>query len=195
MASSTHAPEQVARDHVFLALLPPWEVRMQAIRLQQELASRCGIHEGLMGIERLHMTLWSLGMFKGVPETLLPVIDQVARAVDAAPFDVVLDSLGGWPQGGAALFSRRPAFRSAVCRYQRALVDALRSAGLVHPKARRFQPHMSLVYARQHVPPCGLEPIPWHVNELVLVHSLHGQSRHVVLGRWPLWSRQMRLDF
>ncbi len=195
MAARTHDPDQVGKDHLFLALLPPWEVRTQAIALQQELSNRCGIHKGLMGIERLHMTLWFLGKFKGVPEALLPVIDQAACAVDAAPFDLVLDRLDGWRDGGAALFSRRTDFRSGVCRYQRKLVDALRAAGLVQPKGRRFQPHISLVYARQHVPPRSLEPIPWHVNELVLVHSLYGQSRHVVLARWPLWSRQMALDF
>jgi 2'-5' RNA ligase len=31
-----------------------------------------------------------------------------------------------------------------------------------------------------------VEPIRWVVREFVLVHSLLGQTRHEVLGRWAL---------
>ena len=56
-----------------------------------------------------------------------------------------------------------------------------------------FKPHVTLLYDDGHVPPQTSLPIGWTVDELVLIHSLVGQSRHIVLGRWPLQGRQLSL--
>jgi hypothetical protein len=34
-----------------------------------------------------------------------------------------------------------------------------------------------------------VETVGWSVREFVLVHSLLGQTRHVLLARWPLQER------
>jgi 2'-5' RNA ligase len=58
--------------------------------------------------------------------------------------------------------------------------------GIVKPAPSRFMPHVTLLYDRQTVDAQGITPVSWRVTEFVLVHSLLGQSRHIVLGRWPL---------
>ena len=46
-----------------------------------------------------------------------------------------------------------------------------------------FVPHLTLSHAERKVEEYPIEPICWTVNELVLIHSMHG---HVHLARWPL---------
>ena len=50
----------------------------------------------------------------------------------------------------------------------------------------QYTPHLTLLFDERRVVERGVEPIGWTVRELVLVRSLHGQARHVALGRWPL---------
>jgi len=51
----------------------------------------------------------------------------------------------------------------------------------------RFRPHITLLRDRRKVPETPLdEPIRWTVQDFVLIHSLIGRSRHIILGRWQL---------
>src|SRR5439155_1207844 len=52
--------------------------------------------------------------------------------------------------------------------------------------ARRFTPHMTLLYDRQRIEEAPIEPINWMVSEMVLVESLVGQTIHRHLARVPL---------
>jgi 2'-5' RNA ligase len=46
---------------------------------------------------------------------------------------------------------------------------------------------MTLLRDRRAIPDLALEsPFAWRVEEVVLVHSLFGRSRHEHLGRWRL---------
>jgi 2'-5' RNA ligase len=51
---------------------------------------------------------------------------------------------------------------------------------------RDFNPHLTFLYGDQAIPEIAIAPVSWIVRELVLVRSLHGQSRHLVPGRFPL---------
>jgi 2'-5' RNA ligase len=51
---------------------------------------------------------------------------------------------------------------------------------------RDFNPHLTFLYGDQAIPEITIAPVSWIVRELVLVRSLHGQGRHLVLGRFPL---------
>ena len=66
------------------------------------------------------------------------------------------------------------------------LGDAMARNGLRGGPARSFTPHMTLLYDLRHIETCAVEPVSWIVRELVLVHSRHGETRHIWLGRWPL---------
>jgi RNA 2',3'-cyclic 3'-phosphodiesterase len=74
--------------------------------------------------------------------------------------------------------------------FQRELGDAMKLAALHRWVAPAFTPHVTLAYDPQEVPLQAIEPIRWVVSEFVLVHSLIRQTRHIVLGRWPLKPRE-----
>jgi len=52
--------------------------------------------------------------------------------------------------------------------------------------ASSFTPHVTLLYDGRVVTERLVEPIRWTVREFVLVRSLLGKTRHIVIGRWPL---------
>jgi 2'-5' RNA ligase len=59
---------------------------------------------------------------------------------------------------------------------------ALTRRGLGHWTRGAFTPHITLLYGERAVGEYPVAPaIGWRVNELVLIHSLHG---HKHLGRW-----------
>ena len=45
---------------------------------------------------------------------------------------------------------------------------------------------VTLLFDVREVTQRPIDPLGWTVNVFVLVHSLIGQSKHIVLGRWPL---------
>jgi 2'-5' RNA ligase len=49
-----------------------------------------------------------------------------------------------------------------------------------------FTPHVSLIWSPDFLAERVVEPFSWMVDEFVLIHSIHGQGRHEVLGRWSL---------
>jgi 2'-5' RNA ligase len=53
-------------------------------------------------------------------------------------------------------------------------------------KASQYEPHMTLLWDEVAVAERAIEPVRWTVSDFVLIHSLHGRSQHVELGRWPL---------
>jgi 2'-5' RNA ligase len=61
----------------------------------------------------------------------------------------------------------------------------LAAAGLGR-RERAFVPHVTLLYDARNVTVQPVDPLGWTVREFVLVHSLLGQTRYRVLGRWTL---------
>jgi 2'-5' RNA ligase len=57
----------------------------------------------------------------------------------------------------------------------------------VGPRTRpSLTPHLTFLYGDHRVPDLDIDLISWTVREFVLGRSVHGQSRHMQLGRWPL---------
>ena len=142
--------------------------------------------------QRLHVTLHWLGDYEDMPHELLRRAKDAGGSVEMAPFGVGFDrigSLGGTGMGGLALTGSVELKR--LRQFQRALAKAMETSGVGHHIRKRFNPHVSLLYCKEHVPREPIEPIRWRVDELVLIDSLLGRSQHVDLGQWPLQSRQM----
>ena len=66
-------------------------------------------------------------------------------------------------------------------------------AGLGQYVRTSFRPHVTLLYDDQYVARQAVDPIRWTVSELVLVHGVVGEGRHITLGQWSLQSRQLDL--
>jgi 2'-5' RNA ligase len=52
--------------------------------------------------------------------------------------------------------------------------------------AKPYSPHMTLLYDSADVTEHAIEPVTWTVTDFRLVHSLLGQTRHILLGDWRL---------
>ncbi|MFM9923697.1 2'-5' RNA ligase family protein [Variovorax sp. H27-G14] len=142
--------------------------------------------------EYLHATLHWLGDYEGIPHELQCRAKEAGGSVEVAPFGVGFDrigSLGGAGMGGLVLTGA--AELKKLRQLQRSLASAMKASGIGHHIRERFNPHVSLLYCDEHVPREPIAPIRWPVDELVLIDSLVGRSKHVVVGRWPLQSRQM----
>jgi 2'-5' RNA ligase len=50
----------------------------------------------------------------------------------------------------------------------------------------KFTPHITLLYDDKNVVETPIDPINCAADEVVLVHSLLGQTRHIPLGRWKM---------
>lgn len=113
---------------------------------------------------------------------------KAASSIAASPFEVVFDR--------AMSFSRKRPERPLVLVgtdgsteltiFRRSLAMEMKRAICGFKTRSTHTPHITLLYDRRAVPEQPVEPVRWTVRELVLIHSLHGLSRHVPLARWPL---------
>lgn len=69
---------------------------------------------------------------------------------------------------------------------QHAVEKAMSEAGFRDSVSPQFHPHITLLYGDHDLPEQPVEPISWIARELVLVHSLHGQTMYQPKGRWLL---------
>lgn len=181
------APTQPT-DRLFFALFPDPANAQHISHTTQQLQREHGLRGKPLEPQRLHITLHHLGDTVGLPAQVVAAAQQAAQSVRATAFDVSFER--------AESFAGRPRQRPFVLRGEAGLVDLLgfqKALGLAMAKAglgrwveARFTPHVTLLYDDQLVGPQPIEPIRWRVAEFALVHSLLGQHRHVMLGRWPL---------
>ncbi|WP_375403788.1 2'-5' RNA ligase family protein [uncultured Sphingomonas sp.] len=131
--------------------------------------------------ELLHVTVRPLGdaaLFDaGAEARLLRALD----AFRAPPFRVVFDRLHG---SGETLSLRGSRVMEGARRFERRLVETLTHR--VGMPRYRFAPHLTLAYGHTVRRNEHIDAVSWLVEEYLLVESVYGEGRHVLLGRWPL---------
>ena len=164
-------------NRFFFAVLPPPSL---ACRIAQRMAS---LDAQLLAATRLHLTMFILDDRSEVDQALIARLIGVGDAVRFAPIAVVLERLVA-SQRSIAL---RPAMANGgLVALHADLARLARSAGIAERHGYRFGAHMTLGY-RDGVPSSRrIAPVGWTADELVLIHSHVGRTRHEVLGRWPL---------
>jgi 2'-5' RNA ligase len=175
-------------DRLFFAIYPDAAAAAQMAQLAQQLRTEHGLQGKPLKPERFHVTLHHLGDHDGVPRDLVEVARAAAANVTAAPFDITFDHV--------ASFSSAPRNRPFVLRgdgglaalvaFQQSLGEALKKTVLGRWVKPGFTPHVTLLYDDRSVPEQAVPPVSWTAHELVLVHSLIGQTLHVPLARWSL---------
>lgn len=135
---------------------------------------------------RFHVTLLPLGDARHLTPELLARIDHAVAALSAGPFSLLFDRIFGSTLRGSAM-------RDAQL-FQRELVRWLRAYGVPVPPYL-FRPHVSLAYGDPTSRAEPVAPIGWRVEELLLVESVHGEGRHILLRRWPLMAAQQTFAF
>jgi len=180
------APE--ATDRLFLAVFPDEAAAVQIAQLAPRLRAQFGLTGKPLLKDRFHVTLHHLGDHAGLRHDIVAAVAEMARAVAVPAFEVTFDRVSS--------FSRRPKNRPFVLRgdegvallvaFQQAIGAAMKRTTLARWAEAGFTPHVTLLYDDRAVQEQAVEPVSWMVREFVLVHSLIGQTRHIVLGRWPL---------
>jgi 2'-5' RNA ligase len=178
-------------DRLFFALFPDAATAGRIGSLAQDLRVEHRLRGNALEAARFHITLHHLGDHAGLPGDLVAAARTAAERVSAPAFEVVFDTAVSF-----AGRSRKPGKKpfvlrggeglAAVVDFQQHLGEAMRATVAGRYAEARFTPHVTLVYDDREVAQRPVDPIGWTVNEFVLVHSLIGQTKHIVLGRWPL---------
>ncbi len=169
------------RHRVFFALWPDGEAAGHLEALGHALAPKGA---KVVPGEKLHMTLAFIGSVddEGV-ERLMDAADRVR----AEPFEVRLDRLGFWPQGGVFHAGNRET-PSRQRRLLQALNAELLAAGFA-PDKRPYVPHVTLARRVRGLSLPRLEtPVSWQAEEFSLVKShLHPSvASYETLASWSL---------
>jgi RNA 2',3'-cyclic 3'-phosphodiesterase len=147
-----------------------------------------GFKGGLIGPERLQVSLVSFGWWDDRAEKTITTVDRAAAELKVLPFEVTLDR--------TMSFSNRPDNHAFVLMGSGG-VDRLRAFhalfGVTLTRSELLcrghtisTPHVTLLYDKRVVDEQPIEPISWAVREFVLIRSLRGQTRHIDLARWQL---------
>jgi 2'-5' RNA ligase len=130
----------------------------------------------------LHVTVQPLFDLRPLPDAMLPRIVAWCEGVAAAPLPLSFDRV----RETANTVSLRPGDDTPGAAAFHAAVRAglMRDGFPLMPY--RFDPHLTLGYRPDGLGDEAITPIGWTVEELLLVESVVGETRHVVHARLPL---------
>jgi 2'-5' RNA ligase len=136
---------------LFVAADVPGAARAAVAAEQKRMAEALGGSAGKLrwvGAEHAHLTLVFLG---DVEETHVPpVVEVVGRDIDAAPFDIVLETIGVFPPRGAprVLWIGVGGGAWRLGELQRELAQRIAALGIAI-EDRLFHPHLTLARWRE----------------------------------------------
>ena len=169
-------------DRLFFAALPDAETAERIAECAAAWRARHGLTGRLLKTGHFHVTLSTVHQGHGLPDG--DEIDGwVARAseIPMPSFRVGFDRLMSFTNGALVLTGDDSTVGMEVL--QQRLSDSLDDT----PRpARRYTPHVTLLYDGRHIEAEPVEPISWTVREIVLVHSLIGQTTYRHIARIPL---------
>lgn len=194
ICKSTNGTSRLAhqRHNLFLALRPDAETAASIGRLRHE----HGFSGRAIREDCLHISLASLGKHDDLPHELIERAKSALSTVAMRPFVVALNRVVGWKRAAGA----RPLVLVGddgvigVDLLIAQIHKALAEAGLKPRRFRETVPHLTLAYDAFAMTDEIVAPVRWTVREFVLVDSLVGEGRHVVLHRWPLVATDARLE-
>lgn len=138
--------------------------------------------------ECMHLSIQSLGRYDRISDTLIERAMLMGSRVEVPAFPATFDRLQGFngTYGRAVVLTgSRPT--DGFFTLRKAVFAEMQLAGMDVPPGLEFSPHVSLAYQRTRIPTIPVKSVTWIVHELVLIKSFIGRSKHIVLGRWPLW--------
>lgn len=175
-------------DTVFFAVQPPPATAARISQLARHLREKHRLTGELRPPRCFHVSLLFAGYHGQMPMRTLDVLTAAAGTVAMPRFRVGFD----WVESFRHPSKRPLVLRgddgvSGLIRLRDRLVAATMDVSGSIPLARgEFTPHLTLLYDEAEIREEPIEEIGWPVTEFVLVRSVFGQSRHIVLRRWPL---------
>ena len=176
-------------DRLFFALFPTEDAARRIAALALQLRGEHGLSGTPLQTPRFHITLHHLGDYAGLPPDVVALALQAGQALHLPPFEITFDrvaSFSGHPGKRPFVLRGADGGLAALTAFQQTLGAVMRKVGLGRRVDVRFTPHVTLLYDSRLVAEQTVAPIHWTTHELVLVHSLLGQTRYVPLARWTL---------
>jgi 2'-5' RNA ligase len=180
--------EDTPRHRIFFALYPDAQTAERIARLTDSLRRRRGLTGRPVGQGRLHISLNFLGVHAERPDPLIARAMQAADGVSARSFVVAVNQVVSWKgaPGRRTLVLSGDDGVVGVLELHAAIHAALAQAGLARGPTPIIQPHLTLLRDQIETPEEFIDPLRWTAREFALTHSPYGESRHDLLGRWPL---------
>lgn len=175
-------PWREATDRLFFAVRPDLETAARIAERTMRWRADHGLTGKPLKPEHLHVTLFHVGDDDTPPPAeLIDALTKRAAAVTMPAFRVEFDRVMSF--GGGAFVLGGDDRLIGLHILQQRLSDALDASP---GPARRFEPHVTLLRDVRRIAEQPIEPISWTAREVVLVHSLLGQTIHRDLVRLPL---------
>jgi 2'-5' RNA ligase len=151
---------------------------------------RDGVGQGtIVADDRLHMTMGITDDFPCLADRDIDRMMAIGDTIAGDPVPLSLDRLSGSARSVALRPSTRPAALGPIQKQIQRLLDYWGMART----GWEFSPHVTLLYRAGQPFQRQVTARGWQADELVLIHSLIGETRHVPLGRWPILPKQGRL--
>ena len=177
-------------NNLFFAVMPDsktaWQIHESANHWRHEY----GLKGRVLDPDRLHISIYGLGMYPDLPTRLLSQAAMAAQAAATTAFNVRFDRLVSFSGK-----SRPDELRPLVLRASEEVTGLvglrhrlMASLGKTIPAALNrasFTPHLTLLYDAQSIPEQDVPVVEWRAHELVLVQSHYGKGRYTILERWP----------
>ncbi|HWD57516.1 MAG TPA: 2'-5' RNA ligase family protein [Stellaceae bacterium] len=184
----TGRPGNAAADAVFFAVQPPPATAPCISRLSWHLRNKHRLTGKPLRPGCFHVSLLFAGYHGQMPPATLDAFIRAAGTVAMPRFRIGFDWAASLRHTGKRpLVLRGDDGVSGLLWLRDRLVAATMDVVGGIPAARsNFTPHLTLLYDEAEIREEPVEEIGWPVSEFVLVRSVFGQSRHIVLRRWPL---------
>ena len=177
--------------HFFFALLPDEPARVEMVRAGERFRKSHRLIGTPVDPDDLHLTLCEMGKPEWLQHSLESVLMAAAGQVQVTSFALALDSAMRLSaardnQYPFVLGADNPSAAAALA-LRRAIAEAQLQFGLRVAGVSSYLPHVTLLRGDSiDTVQESMAPIGWMAREFVLIRSFFGQSRHEVIGRWPL---------
>ena len=162
------------RNPLYIMAKQPPEVAAQIAALPRNDTAR--------GPDLLHVTLMLLFDLYKAPAEWLPAVIAALDTFDAGAFPLTFDRIEA--RKAVTLRSRAPLAEARA--FQAELVRHLLERRTPLTLGTTPEPHITINYRGDRLGSRKMDPIGWTVDEILLIESVVGQTRHIVHGTWPL---------
>ena len=179
---------EVPTDRLFLGIFPDQQAAADIVAMAGDYRARHGLTGKPLSADRLHVTLFHLGDWVGVPADIVAKASAAMTRVASPAFEVAFDHAGSFDNRRSAnpLVLTASQNNQALLALHDELAMHLSRAALGQWTKSSFQPHVTLAYDKRVIPIEPVMPVKWRVGAVVLIHSLLGQTRHIRLAQHAL---------
>ncbi|MDI6029124.1 2'-5' RNA ligase family protein [Corticibacterium sp. UT-5YL-CI-8] len=183
-------PRRKRGERLFLCIFPELAAASELHAFGSRFIRANALTSKRLERSRLHLSLSHIGDYPRLKSSRIYAAGLAASEVSASAFEVRLHAIRSFD--GRPPAAGKPPSRPLVLlgdgeglpKLHGTLTEALREKGM--RVAKQFTPHLTLSYGEAAVPLQPIEPMQFIAKEFALVHSMLGQGRYNILGRWPL---------